>query len=555
MKSMWIVCGISLAISAMAVNIHADDTSDATGSVTTEAMRINPLLVDAVPTADEPTAAEATELEEAKALLLKADEILTTGEEEKLPEAKAFILRADELVADAGEVVVTDPTPQADAALFELAATPSASEAVPTMSEVKGDEATSAGLAGLIREAIKTNGELASARSDEEIHRGKSHYNRKDWFPKMALYHTYDSQPDSAGTDDNGNPKNSPVNQSERTWRKAYGMNAEQLLFDWGETRGKVHQESHTAESYAWKAKAKEAEIAYDVAEAYWRVVFFQDVVGLRQKALQAKKTEVKSITDLAAANNKTRADVLAAEAQQSKAEKAVLEATNGLSLAKQRLLVAVGRDPEGDITVTDTLSGGESTGSTAIDVESHPDMKRVRAAQEAARSAEAAAKAGRMPKVYFRGQIEDSTTEPGNDANNLAPDGYSYQLGLYVSIPIGQQWVGASGKLLEARARQEKYAEEAKALEGAIKLQVNHAHNKLSEAIKGLEVAQKQQEAAAEALKVTRQQAEAKNATKADVARAEDDEAGAAIGVLRALYDVKEAESALLREMGHTGI
>lgn len=418
---------------------------------------------------------------------------------------------------------------------------------VEPVSEVLGDEASATQLSSLIQEALKNNGELGAARMDEEAYRGKSHYERKDWFPKMAVYHTYDTQPDTAEPDTN------PARQSERTWRKAYGLTTEQLIFDWGETRGKVHQKSHEAESYGYKAMVKEAEIAYKIREAYWRVVLFQEVVGLRQKALESKKKEVGSVADRAKANKARKADLLMAEAQQGQAEQDLLEAENGLALAKERLLYYVGRDTDGDISISDTLTGSDTIQPEDVNIESHPDMKRVRAAQEAARSAELSAKAGRLPKLFFRGHIEDSTPEPGADAGNLTPDGYNYQLGLYVSVPFGQQWVGASGKLREARARQAQYAEEAKALKGAIKLKVHKAQNRLSEAIKALEVAGKQKDAAAEKLNATHQMAEAKNATQADVARAEDDAANADIGVMRALYDVKEAEADLLREMGRT--
>ncbi|MBN2712510.1 MAG: TolC family protein [Planctomycetes bacterium] len=399
-------------------------------------------------------------------------------------------------------------------------------------------------LESLVAEALRNNSQLKGMRGETEEQFGKKHYEQRDWFPKLESYFTYDTQPDAKGN------KN-PARQSDRTWRKAWGVRAEQTIWDFGETKGKVHKEHFSAVAKEQKEKVKESEVAYDVAEAYWRVMFFEQVVSLRQNALQAKKKEVGSIADRVKANNATKAELKSAEARQAEAELDLLEANNGLKFSKQRLLFAIGRDIEGDIDVKGTMSFDKPDTRENYNAETHPDLKSVRAAEEAADAGISAAKAARLPKISFRGYIEDSTPEPGSGAGNLAPDGYLYQAGVFVRLPIGSTWVGATGRLKEAEGSKSRYAAEAEALKGSIKLNVANARNNIEEAIKGYEVSEKRKDASNENLGRIKQMLEAKNATMADVAKAEDDFAISEIGRLKAIYNVKVAEAELLREMG----
>ena len=422
-----------------------------------------------------------------------------------------------------------------------------AAEAGAEKSAAKKAPPAASGLSALVAEAIRNNQELRAVRQDEVIYSSRNHFEQRGYYPKLGGYWAYDSQSDVDGP---GETKG----QTDRTWRKSLGMQAEQMLWDFGETRHKIRKEYHTAEAYAQKAKLKETEIAYEVTESYWRVALLQGVVALRQKALGAAKREVNSISQRVKAKGARVADLRAAEAGQAQAEQDLLAAQNGLGIAKQRLLFYLGRDVDGAIGVSDSLTPAASSAAGQVNVEAHPDMRRVRAAQQAADSAARAAKGGRFPQFFLRGSMEDSTNEPGSNAGNLVPEGYNYRLGLAVKIPIGYQWVAASGKLQEARAKQEQLSAEAAALKGSIKLRVHNAQNQVAEAAKGVDVASKQHAAAKAKFDMVRDMHAAKNATQADLAQAEDDLAQAEIARLSALYDVKVAEAVLLREMGKVG-
>lgn len=401
---------------------------------------------------------------------------------------------------------------------------------------------------------MRNNPELRSARQDEFIHLGKSHYNKKDMFPKIATYGTHDSQPagDTDGDTTTGGTGGAASGDShDRNWRKAFGVSAEWTVFAWGETRWKSRMELRESESDKWNSSAKEADTIYDVTEAYWRVVFFQAVVQLRKDALHARRKEVQSVGERVSAREARRADLLLAQAQVAEAEQEVLKAENGLELSKERLLIVVGRGYGESVNVRDHLSVTKSQLPAEVDLETHPEVKRIRAAQEAALAAERSARAGRKPKLIFRGHIEDSTPQESAGSSNLVPEGVNYQLGAYVTLPAGQQWVGATGRLREALASQAQLAADAEALSNSLRLRIKDAQNQVEETRMGIEVARMNERAAAESLKVQRELASIRNATRADVAKAENDYTEARIGVLRAIYDHKDAQAHQKRELG----
>lgn len=437
--------------------------------------------------------------------------------------------------------------------------------AAPESVEVKSAPAGS--LEELIAEALRNNNELKATRSGRDVYLGKKHAARKDWFPRLGSYWKYESEPDNQAATftptsaklaaDNPNvdvvqPKN-PPSQTDRTWRKAYGMTIEQLLWDFGKTRQKVRKEHFLADAEGYKAKAKEPQVAFDVTEAYWRTVFFQTIVAQRKASLESRQKEAKSVADRVAAKNAAPADLKQAEARVGEGEMSLLEAENALKLSKQRLLYFVGRDMEGNIDVQGALAEAAVKAAGEVNVEAHPDMKRIRSSQQAADSSQRAARAGRKPQLSIKGLIEDGKPEPDSLSTGYAPDGYYWVASVNMSVPFGHDWVEASGRLKEAQAKYDQLESEARALKGSIKLKVQHARNDLTEAQKSLDVALRRKAAATAAMERVKQLQTARNATQADVAKAEDEMARTEIGRLRALYDIRVAEAALLREMGRT--
>lgn len=397
-------------------------------------------------------------------------------------------------------------------------------------------------LSNLVREALQNNLGLHSIRQDQIIHLARSEFTGKDAYPLIAVYGTHDSQPPSAfGVRNNGG----------RSERDAIGLTAEQAVFDWGENRGKVEMDRLQAKSHYWNAKVKELETVYNVTEAYWRVVFFKEVIDLREQALAAKRREIISVAERVKAREARYADLLLLEAGEAEAEQDLLKAENGCEMATAQLLFYIGRQKYETVAVKDRLIISNSSGPKKIDVETHPEMKRVRLAERAAATAKRSARAGRLPKVILRGHIEDSNSQQSIGTTNLIPDGTNYQVGAYVSVPVGRQWVAASAKLNEAYAKQIQLAADAETLNTSLRLRILDAKNRVEEAFKSVTVAGKNETAAKENLKLRKELALIRSATRADVARAEKSYNDARVGVLKARYDVKEAQAHLDRELG----
>jgi outer membrane protein len=413
-------------------------------------------------------------------------------------------------------------------------------------SEVKADaKAKGEGeetLSSLVAEALRHNGDVQASQEDVHINEGVSHYERRNYFPRLVGDVHYKTEPDK---DNHG--------QTERYYRYGYGIHADQMLWDFGETRGKVHQAHHKAEAAGHATELEKVDVAYDVVEAYWRAVMYRGIVAHREKSLAALKRNAKAIADRMEAKAAFAADHKDALASVAKAEETLVRAQNGLAVAKRRLLYLVGRDVDGDIQLAGTLDFEEPTKPGPVSVEKHPDMKRVRALQDSADSARSSARGMLFPRLYFRGYWDFQRPEEnrGEVITQYGPKGYYYMASINVKIPIGMEWVAGRGKMKEAEAKQRQLRQQARALTEAIKYRVSDAKFRLQEEVQGLRASEKRCEAARSALELRQDQQKAKKATQSAVAQAEDELAQAEIGRLQALYDVRCAEALLLREMG----
>ncbi len=396
-------------------------------------------------------------------------------------------------------------------------------------------------LPGLVREALENNPELASVRQEEILKLAGSEVTGSGGLPLVAVYGTYQSQPPSGigGIADG------------RSQRDAVGLLVEQPVLDWGANRGKVEMERQLARSDHWGAKVKELETVYRVTETYWRHVFFGEVIDRREAALQARLRERSAVAGRVRAGEAREVELMLIEAAVAEAEQELMSARHGHLLAEAQLRFLVGRDRDAPLLIADHLTLAPAAEPTEICLEEHPEMKRVRLAELSASTAERAARAGSLPKVLVRGRVEDSNASPGAGTTNLVPDGVNYEIGAYVSVPVGRQKTAAAARVHEANARRIQLAADAASLEASLQLRIQEAQNRLEEARKGATVARKKEAAAIEYLSLQRELGSIRNATRADVAKVESDADEARIGVLKALYDVKVARAHLEREQG----
>lgn len=396
-------------------------------------------------------------------------------------------------------------------------------------------------LSELIAEALSNNPELHSARQDEIIQLAKSEYTQSAGKPQLLAYGTHDSQPGA-------------VVGAGRSERDALGLSFEQPLYDFGSGKRRLDSEINLAQSHRWQAKVKELEIVYQVTETYWRLVFLDEVIRLRTASLHAKRAEQSSIADRVSARESRYAELLLAKAGVAEAEQALFVARNGRNLAHSQLQFFLGRDQQSSIHVRDRLSRSQFAAAVtneSLCIQSHPEIKRALAAETAARNAENSARAGRLPKVFLRGHIEDSQSQLSQGTTNVVPDGTNYQVGAYMSVPMGRQRSAANAKLNEAQATRIQLAADLETLNASLRLRVKDARNRVEEAAKSVTVSEHLEAAAFENFKLRKELAMIKNATRADVASAEKDYLDARVAVYKARYDLKKALAHLQREVG----
>ena len=297
--------------------------------------------------------------------------------------------------------------------------------------------------------------------------------------------------------------------------------------------------------------RAARRDVAFQVTEAYYRVLQATRLADVAQKSVENIDAQVKRAQSFFRAGTVGRNDVLRAELGLAAAKQRLIQANGGVVLARGQLARLMGLPPESPIDPVDSIADVAVTplppASQAEDraVAERLEMKEIAAQMEMARAGESLAKSKMLPQV--NAVLNYTHSSP---ASMFAPKQDIWFIGGTASWDI---WEGGGTYygIDEAKARLAQALAARRKAENAIRLETRSAHVNATTAFQALTVARDAVEQAEENFRIEQKRYESGDNTSFDVLDAENQLTTARGQLQAAIYDSLIAHSNLARAIG----
>jgi Outer membrane protein len=297
--------------------------------------------------------------------------------------------------------------------------------------------------------------------------------------------------------------------------------------------------------------KAARRDVAFQVTEAYYRLLQATRMAEVAQKSVENIDAQVKRAQSFYRAGSVGRNDVLRAQLGLAAAQQRLIQANGGVVLARGRLATLMGLTPDApiepadnitDVTVTPLMPATQAEDRAVAD---RLEIKEIAAQTEQARAAESLAKSKMLPQVNAVANYTHSSP-----ATMFAPKQDIWFIGATASWDI---WEGGGTYygMDEAKARLAQALAARRKAENAIRLETRSAHVNVTTAAEALDVARHAVEQAEENFRIEQKRYESGDNTSFDVLDAENQLTTARGQLQAATYDSLIAQSNLARAIG----
>jgi outer membrane protein TolC len=297
--------------------------------------------------------------------------------------------------------------------------------------------------------------------------------------------------------------------------------------------------------------KAALRDVAFQVTEAYYRVLQAMRMADVAQRSVENIDAQVKRAQSFYRAGTVGRNDVLRAELGLAAAQQRLIQASGAVVLARGHLATLMGLAPDAaiepadkiaDVTVSPPMAATQAEDRAVAD---RLEMKEIAAQTEQARAAESLAKSKMLPQMNAVANYTHSSP-----ASMFAPKQDIWFIGATASWDI---WEGGGTYygIDEAKARLAQALAARRKAENAIRLETRSAHVNTTTAAQALDVARHAVEQAEENFRIEQKRYESTDNTSFDVLDAENQLTTARGQLQAATYDYLIAQSNLARAIG----
>jgi outer membrane protein len=297
------------------------------------------------------------------------------------------------------------------------------------------------------------------------------------------------------------------------------------------------------------KRKAARRDVAYQVTEAYYRVLQAKRMADVAAKSVEQITAQVKRARTFFERGAVARNDVLRAELGLAAAEQRLIQAKGGVTLATGRLATLMGRSPDSAIEPVDIAGLPETAPPIAATqaeeqaVGSRIELRELATTINMAEGGVQLSKSKMVPQVNAIANYTRAT-------QSLLGLPKSWFVGLTASWDI---WEGGSTYygIEEAKARVAQAQAARRKVEDMIRLDARSAHVGVTTAAEALEVSASAVVSAEENFRMEQKRYESTSNTSFDVLDAETQLTAARGQHQAAIYDLMIARSNLARAMG----
>ena len=297
------------------------------------------------------------------------------------------------------------------------------------------------------------------------------------------------------------------------------------------------------------KRKSARRDVAYQVTEAYYRLLQTKSMADVAEKSVAQVESQVKRAQTFFERGAVARNDVLRAELGLAASQQRLIQARGMVSLARGRLATLMGRSPDIEIDAIDQVGEPPSEPPVSVvkaeqqAVDTRFELKEIATRLEQANAGVRMAKSKMIPQV-------NAVANYTRQTQSLLGLPKSWFVGATASWDI---WEGGSTYygIDDSKAQLAQALEVKRKTEDMIRLDARNAHVGVTTAAEALEVAAHAVEQAEENFRIEQKRYESTSNTSFDVLDAETQLTTARGMHQAARYDIFIAQSNLARAMG----
>ncbi len=319
-----------------------------------------------------------------------------------------------------------------------------------------------------------------------------------------------------------------------------FSIDVDQPIFVWGKTFKTLEAARIELETTSLDIKAKENDISFSIAVAYYDFVLSFERLKVLEKSQEAQEKNLKIVSDKFEIGSATKLDLLRAKASLSNLIPQTIRAENETKIARANLNYLMGREIDKPFLPIDTLEPPETMPILDFQIlsakasDNRPDLASIESNNQFLAKGIEVQRTDIRPRLDFFGSYGWSAIDYDNIGNS---DFESWQVGIELSFTLFDGF-RTSGRIMQAQSQILQNNLNKQYIESEIKLEIEKSLRELQRAYKSLEAAKVAQEQANEALKVAEDNFELNAATQLEVLDSEEEVRQAELNVAQAKRD-----------------
>jgi TolC family type I secretion outer membrane protein len=396
--------------------------------------------------------------------------------------------------------------------------------------------------------ALKSQPTIRAAQESVRAGQGRETQAASPYFPQITA---------STGYSESHAPLGGAFgNSTTKSYTTSLSMN--QTLYDFGKTGNAYDAAKLGKLSLEQDAERICQEVVLNVKQSYYALLAAKKLVEVAQKTVEQTESHLKQAEAFFRTGSKPRYDVTRAEVEVNNANLGLINAKNGVRIRTIALNNAIGIDPGRSTEIVEALPAVPALPTleqAQIDaLQNRPDMKRMEADIDAARSRVRAEQSNYLPTLSANAAYNwaNGSTETGPFLGTMFKGDVqnSWNAGIFLTLPLFQGGL-TKGRVSEARANLLALEAQRDMMKQSILLEVNQAFADLESASARVDVMEKTLQKARENLDIAQGRYKAGVGPYIEITDAQLSSVNSETDHIKALYDYHLAIAQLLKAMG----
>jgi outer membrane protein len=325
-----------------------------------------------------------------------------------------------------------------------------------------------------VNTALQRQPSVRQARASTDAAEGRTEQARSGYLPQLNGTASYQRTTSNFAPRPGANPTLMPGRKSWETFDFFnFGLSATQLIYDFGQTRGKWRAAEASQEAFKATEQTVAQQVIFGVRRAYYQALAQEDLVRVARENLDNQQKHLTQTEGLVRAGMRPDIDLARVRTDLANARVGLINAESGVDVAKTLLAQAIGVQP-GPMSLRNeesaAISGEDGPVAALVDtaLAGRPELASFERAKRAQEASITALKGAYGPSLSATG----TATEVGTSLGGLVPNA---GVGAVLTWPILQGGF-TTGQLREARANLANIQAQIDALRLQVEVDVQQA-------------------------------------------------------------------------------